>query len=291
MRNKSKKNAFTLIELLVVIAVISMLMSIILPSMKKAREQGKRVVCLTNLRAIGEGIYVYAHDNDDLLIPGDSWEPWEVHGVVMEYNTALVPQDLEYRQVNLGHLLAPQEILPIPTNKKHVFFCPSHKTTDGRPIYEMFEGGWKSRNSQISYMFNTALDGFDGHVQSAEWPSLPHKDKIQFLMVDGSAHAFNLKPLIYEPGFGPEMLQDVSVRYNVSFPQVMLHEWLARGEINLTEAQTFLANPQGWTDANKTLFNDLTCDRSTAEPVRLASISNKSIVCDAVVQGITIVPT
>lgn len=286
MRPKTIK-AFTLIELLVVIAVIAMLVAIIVPAMAKAREQGKRVVCLTNLRAIGESIYVYAHDNDDLLIPGDAWEPWNIFGCVMEYSSEIIPPDLEYRQVNLGHLLITQEILPMPTNNKHVFFCPSHRTSEGRPIYKEFDRSWTGNGGQISYMFNTALDGFDGHVQGAEWPSLSHKDKIQFLMVDGSADVFNLKPLVYEPGFGPEMLQDVSVRYNVSFPQVMLQEWLARGRINLTEAQTFLADPQGWTDANKTLFNELTCSRSTAEPIRLASISNKSIVCDTVVQGIT----
>jgi prepilin-type N-terminal cleavage/methylation domain-containing protein len=289
MRPKIIK-AFTLIELLVVIAVIAMLVAIIVPSMAKAREQGKRIVCLSNLRAIGESIYVYAHDNDDLLIPGDAWEPWNIWGCVMEYQTELVPPELEYRQVNLGHLLATQEVLPIPDTKKHVFFCPSHKTTDGMPIYKHFEWIWTRPDAAISYMFNTALDGFDGHVQAAEWPSLPHKDKIQFLMGDGSAHAFNLKPLVYEPAFGPEMLQDVSVRYNASFPQIMLHEWLARGKINLPEAQTFLADPQAWTDENKTLFNDLTCDRSIADPIRLASISNKSIVCDSVIQSITLEP-
>jgi prepilin-type N-terminal cleavage/methylation domain-containing protein len=288
MRPKIIK-AFTLIELLVVIAVIAMLVAIIVPSMAKAREQGKRVVCLSNLRAIGQSINVYAHDNDDMLIPGDAWEPWDIFGCVMEYHSEFVPSDLEYRQVNLGHLLVTQEVLPMPDTKKHVFFCPSHRTSDGRPIYKQFERGW-GRNAPISYMFNTALDGFDGHVQGAEWPSLSHEDKIQFLMGDGSAHAFNLKPLIYEPDFGPEMLQDVSVRYNVSFPQIMLHEWLARGKINLTEAQTFLDDPQAWTDANKTLFNDLTCDRSTADPIRLASVSNKSIVCDAVVQSVTVEP-
>lgn len=279
--------AFTLIEVLVVVAVIAMLVAIIVPSMAKAREQGKRVVCLSNLRAIGESIYVYAHDNDDLLIPGDAWEPWNIWGCVIEYHTEIVPPELEYRQVNLGHLLATQDVLPMPTSNKHVFFCPSHRTSEGRPIYKEFERGWAGRNAQISYMFNTALDGFDGHVQGAEWAALSHRDKIQFLMSDGSTDAINIKPLIFDPDFGPEMLQDVSVRYNVSFPQVMLHRWLARGKINLLEAQTFLENPQDWTDANKTLFNDLTCNRSTADPIRLTSISNKSIVCDAVVQGVT----
>jgi len=47
MRHKG----FTLIELLVVIAVIAVLMAIIMPALNRAREQGKRACCLSNLKA------------------------------------------------------------------------------------------------------------------------------------------------------------------------------------------------------------------------------------------------
>ena len=43
---------FTLIELLVVIAVIAILMAILLPAIKAAREQGKCAACLNNLRQL-----------------------------------------------------------------------------------------------------------------------------------------------------------------------------------------------------------------------------------------------
>jgi prepilin-type N-terminal cleavage/methylation domain-containing protein/prepilin-type processing-associated H-X9-DG protein len=55
------KRAFTLIELLVVIAIIALLISILLPGLKKSREAGRAVVCLSNQRQIGAALMSYAN--------------------------------------------------------------------------------------------------------------------------------------------------------------------------------------------------------------------------------------
>ncbi len=59
-----KQKGFTLIELLVLIAIIALLMTILLPAMKSAREQGKREVCLNNLKQLTLGWMMYADEND-----------------------------------------------------------------------------------------------------------------------------------------------------------------------------------------------------------------------------------
>ncbi len=65
-----KSRAFTLVELLVVIAIIALLVSILLPSLNKAREQSKEVKCLANLRDITTASIGYANDDSSgYLIP------------------------------------------------------------------------------------------------------------------------------------------------------------------------------------------------------------------------------
>jgi prepilin-type N-terminal cleavage/methylation domain-containing protein/prepilin-type processing-associated H-X9-DG protein len=59
-----KKNAFTLIELLVVIAIIALLLSIVLPSLKKTKDKTKDVICRTRVRGIGQAVGLYLNDND-----------------------------------------------------------------------------------------------------------------------------------------------------------------------------------------------------------------------------------
>jgi len=66
------KKAFTLIELLVVIAIIAVLMAVLMPALNRAREQGRRAVCLSNLKQLALAWTMYADENDDRIVNGEA---------------------------------------------------------------------------------------------------------------------------------------------------------------------------------------------------------------------------
>ena len=62
---------FTLVELLVVIGIISLLVSILLPALNKARQQANLIDCESRLRQMGQALNIYVSENDGLLPYGD----------------------------------------------------------------------------------------------------------------------------------------------------------------------------------------------------------------------------
>lgn len=63
------RTGFTLVELLVVIGIIAVLISLLMPSLSRAKKQAESVACSANLRSIGQMMFMYANDNKGALFP------------------------------------------------------------------------------------------------------------------------------------------------------------------------------------------------------------------------------
>jgi prepilin-type N-terminal cleavage/methylation domain-containing protein/prepilin-type processing-associated H-X9-DG protein len=100
------KKFFTLIELLVVIAIIAILAAMLLPALQQAREKGRTISCVNNLKQFSSAFAQYAADSNDYVLPHSISNP-----NLYSWNWAFVLGSNNY-------------LPPSP-----VYFCPSVAST------------------------------------------------------------------------------------------------------------------------------------------------------------------
>jgi prepilin-type N-terminal cleavage/methylation domain-containing protein len=164
LQRRQALHGFTLIELLVVIAIIALLVSILLPSLNRAKEMARRAVCMTNLGGIGKSMQLYATEN------GGSWcwIPYSnIRGpAVTGTNRNVPPVQGANTERNWSSL--PFLIVREGTASK-IFICPStDDVADGETTYE--DGGqtsdaWDFNDAQnISYSYACPVSDGAGYI-------------------------------------------------------------------------------------------------------------------------------
>ncbi|MFQ5411058.1 MAG: type II secretion system protein [Phycisphaerae bacterium] len=174
------KKAFTLIELLVVIAIIALLISILLPSLSRARELAKRTVCAANLKGIGQAMYIYAQDdpgvfpsiaqvrqqNDGLMrvfggTPRFQDDPNHPDRIAEPSTTGVPSPTVDLWQVVRANITTPDQ-----------FTCPSttdtqDPATDATAYYDFL--GW----NHLSYCYQYQHDPNRRIIGTSSEPTLP----------------------------------------------------------------------------------------------------------------------
>ncbi len=241
-----RRRGFTLIELLVVIAIISLLLSILLPALSGAREQGKSTKCLANLHNAGVALHAYFNISNDVFPPAEDHDEGGPHiswlDVLEPYSDSrlqfICPSD---RASNFDD---PDDHIRRHTSYgTNLFMSPEEEEHD-RHDHEGPPGGYTSqtrlaaRAASLVYAAELAEQDANGlpvhldHFHSHEWRHNPgegtgesdprhslsvwrHRERSNYLYADGHAerNAFGQTFLV-----SPDGEQLIIDRYDPGFP-------------------------------------------------------------------------
>jgi len=125
---RRRLSAFTLIELLVVIAIIAILAAILFPVFAQARENARKISCMSNAKQLGLGIIMYTQDFDETMImsandsyPGvlrdngqiyRRWNPWtqQIQPYIKNNQVLICPDGLYNSFISAANVTARSRI-------------------------------------------------------------------------------------------------------------------------------------------------------------------------------------
>jgi len=191
------RRAFTLIELLVVISIIALLVSILVPALREAREQARRVMCASNLRQIGMMHEFYAEDNNGHFpCNNDTITYFYLDRVVGDYMSS--QHEAWHCPSDKRTLASGEPIIPsyrynrYMTNKDGKWENPgeniSEKLDDVRTpsmVVAVLDGNYFNEEylDYLSWYAQHPVHTGVGFVDLIEWN--PHSGGVNLLLVDG----------------------------------------------------------------------------------------------------------
>ena len=131
--NTRRFGAFTLIELLVVIAIIAILVSILMPSLAKAKYQARLVSCMSNMHNIGTGVMTYSAEYNGQWPARPTQAPGRLPSVEM-----LKVQELDDRPLYRG--IISMDLFGCPLSKPQTFSYEDISSDFIYSTYEMYFG-------------------------------------------------------------------------------------------------------------------------------------------------------
>ena len=146
-RGLSGRSGFTLIELLVVIAIIAILAAILFPVFGMAKERGRQVTCLSNLRQLGIAFQQYCDENAGRMPSCGTHMNGGSNPFENDWCGCQLPSG-----VGLQAYPARGSLFPYVRNKA-IYLCPSDKDVRARHAGNL-------RNYALSYSMNWFLDHF-----------------------------------------------------------------------------------------------------------------------------------
>jgi len=117
-----RRRGFTLVELLVVIGIIALLISILLPTLSKAREVAKRTACLSNLRQVQQAFAIYAGQYKDWVPLGyQTTTPTSKGAYQMNYNVSASKYLIMFGYLLQGKLMQTPQVMYCPSEQSYLY--------------------------------------------------------------------------------------------------------------------------------------------------------------------------
>jgi prepilin-type N-terminal cleavage/methylation domain-containing protein len=197
--NVQQRGAFTLIELLVVIAIIAILVSMLLSALSQAKEKGRRIACVSNLKELSLSLHLFTIDNDRY--------PWRLPiaegGSQARQRVFYSFQAMQSEITALKILTCPSDSRSVATNwasvaDTNVSYFAGVDSKESRPNSLLvgdwsISGGRLNQDCPVAKVDNVAMGFGWNDIKNVAWGSKPHRNAGNISLGDASAHQVNVK--------------------------------------------------------------------------------------------------